>query len=160
MRRLSAPKWLALLGLLVVSINAGSTLAPPAIADLNSRAARIEMMAPACDPTQLAELREKIVAARELANRLSAELKSYKVERTKYDETLSTLRSALFASIIAALGVVGGWVVTSLNAKTERDLKRLNIIEKVRDLKDAGLGVPSDIELRYMAEAAKDRNFV
>ena len=38
------------------------------------------------------------------------------------------------------------------NSKPDRDLKRLAVIEKTRELKQEGVNIPKDIELTYGGE--------
>lgn len=147
----NAVKWLLLLASMTISINA------TAMKDLENHAVVLEKMRMSgfCDPQQVEIMEEKINSARKIAASLNSELVTYRTERAQYNETLSALRSALFASVLAALGIVGGWIVSSLNAKADRDLKRLNIIEKAGELREAGFSIPSDIEAKYLSVSMK-----
>jgi hypothetical protein len=76
---------------------------------------------------------------------LKDQVKALEDERAKLQEAQTVLKSGLVGALVTAIvAMLGAWV-TSRNSRPERDLKRLAVIEKVRELKAANVKLPRDL---------------
>ena len=102
----------------------------------------------ALSPAAQASLR-KLEAALANGERINASLteqvKKLEDERNKLQEAQTVLKSGLVGALVTAVVAILGAFVTSRNSRPERDLKRLAVIEKVRELKAANVKLPPDL---------------
>ncbi len=72
-------------------------------------------------------------------------MKALEEESRKLQEAQIVLKSGLVGALVTAIVAILGAFVTSRNSRPERDLKRLAVIEKVRELKAANVKLPPDL---------------
>ena len=112
------------------------------------RHAIAESKAGTLSPEAEASLR-KLELALENGERVNASLHSQVAslqdERTKLQQLQTVLTSGLVGALVTAIVAILGAFVTSRNSRPERDLKRLAVIEKVRELKAANVKLPRDL---------------
>jgi hypothetical protein len=100
-----------------------------------------EPASPACaDTTEL----NSAVQAGNLARQALAN------ELTRYKNLQLALTSGLVAALLTAIGAVATLVVTSRNSRPERDLKRLEVVEKGAQMRGDGIEIPPDIVEEYL----------
>jgi hypothetical protein len=112
------------------------------------RAAIAESQGGALSPAANAALRklEDALANGEQVNAsLNSQVKALEDERAKLQQVQSVLTSGLVGALVTAIVAILGAFVTSRNSRPERDLKRLAVIEKVRELKAAQVKLPPDL---------------
>ena len=92
---------------------------------------------------------QRLEAALENGERVNASLHSQvaslQEERTKLQQAQTVLTSGLVGALVTAIVAILGAFVTSRNSRPDRDLKRLAVIEKVRELKAANVRLPRDL---------------
>ena len=76
---------------------------------------------------------------------LKNEVKALEDERAKLQDAQTVLKSGLVGALVTMIVAIFGAFLTSRNSKPERDLKRLAVIEKVRELKAANVKLPRDL---------------
>ena len=80
---------------------------------------------------------------------LQSEVETLKTERAQLVQVQTALTSGLIGAIVTALVAIIGAVMGSRNSRADRDLKRLAVIEKARELQAAGIRLPDDIAQTY-----------
>ncbi|SRR5258706_1428705 len=104
-----------------------------------------------------AERIQALQAAIERGERASADLhtqiQALETEKAKLEQVQTVLTSGLVGAIVTALVAIMGAVASARTSRAERDLKRLDVVEKVVALKKAGVGVPRDIAEAYQGPA-------
>ena len=91
------------------------------------------------------KLEDALANGERINTSLKDQVKALEDERAKLQEAQIVLKSGLVGALVTAIvAILGAWV-TSRNSKPERDLKRLAVIEKVRDLKAANVKLPPDL---------------
>jgi predicted PurR-regulated permease PerM len=92
---------------------------------------------------------QKLEQALENGERVNASLHSQvaslQEERAKLQQAQTVLTSGLVGALVTAIVAILGAFVTSRNSRPDRDLKRLAVIEKVRELKAANVKLPPDL---------------
>lgn len=92
---------------------------------------------------------QRLEAALENGERVNASLHSQvaalQEERAKLQQVQTVLTSGLVGALVTAIVAILGAYVTSRNSRPDRDLKRLAVIEKVRELKAAKVKLPRDL---------------
>ena len=86
---------------------------------------------------------------------LRSEVQTLERERAQLVQIQAVLTSGLVGALVTAVVAVAGAVVSSKNSRPERDLKKLAVLEKLRELRESGVQIPSDIEARYSARKAE-----
>ena len=112
------------------------------------RAAMADSDSPGLSPAAEASLRklEQALARGESINEsLHSQVKALEDERAKLQQAQTILTSGLVGALVTAIVAILGAFVTSRNSKPDRDLKRLAVIEKVRELKAANVRLPPDL---------------
>lgn len=112
------------------------------------RAAMPTSDSPELSPAAQASLRklEQALARGESINEsLTSQVKALEDERAKLQQVQTVLTSGLVGALVTAIVAILGAFVTSRNSKPDRDLKRLAVIEKVRELKAANVRLPPDL---------------
>jgi hypothetical protein len=100
------------------------------------------------------ELDRAIQAGNSAKQALNDELTKYNDEITRYKNLQIALTSGLVAALLTAIGAVITLLVTSRNSKPERDLKRLEVVEKSAQMRSKGIDIPSDIAEEYLVAGA------
>jgi hypothetical protein len=93
----------------------------------------------------LRKLEEALANGKEVNASLESQVKALEAERAKLQQVQSVLTSGLVGALVTAIVAILGAFVTSRNSRPERDLKRLAVIEKVRELKAARVKLPPDL---------------
>jgi hypothetical protein len=92
---------------------------------------------------------QRLEEALENGERVNASLHSQvatlQEERAKLQQAQTILTSGLVGALVTAIVAILGAFVTSRNSRPDRDLKRLAVIEKVRELKAANVKLPPDL---------------
>ena len=112
------------------------------------RAAMATSDSPELSPAAQASLRklEQALARGESINEsLNSQVKALEDERAKLQQAQTVLTSGLVGALVTAIVAILGAFVTSRNSRPDRDLKRLAVIEKVRELKAANVRLPPDL---------------
>ncbi len=76
---------------------------------------------------------------------LHTQIDELKAESDKLRDAQTVLKSGFVGALVTAIVAILGALMTSRNSKPERDLKRLAVIEKVRELKAANVKLPADL---------------
>lgn len=76
---------------------------------------------------------------------LHSQVAALQDERAKLQQAQTVLTSGLVGALVTAIVAILGAYVTSRNSRPDRDLKRLAVIEKVRELKAANVKLPRDL---------------
>ena len=71
-------------------------------------------------------------------------------ELNRYKNLQLALTSGLVAALLTAIGALATLFVTSRNSKPDRDLKRLEVVEKSAQMRSKGIEIPSDITQEYL----------
>ena len=85
-------------------------------------------------------------------NDLQRQIYSYKREKDELLKLKTTLSTSLIGAIITTIIAIFGAYIKVKNSKPERDLNRLNIIEKAFELNKSGVVLPDDISRKYLVE--------
>jgi predicted PurR-regulated permease PerM len=112
------------------------------------RAAMATSDSPGLSPAAQASLRklEQALARGESVNEsLNSQVKALEEERAKLQQAQTILTSGIVGALVTAIVAILGAFVTSRNSRPDRDLKRLAVIEKVRELKAANVKLPPDL---------------
>ena len=109
---------------------------------------------PLTDAKSIARLEAALLRGEEINTSLKAQVEDYKAEKAELLKVQTTLASGLIGAIVTAIIAIAGALLSAKNSKPDRDLKRLAVIEKTRELKQEGVNIPKDIELTYGGETA------
>lgn len=93
----------------------------------------------------LARLEQALANGEKINDSLNSQVKALEDERAKLQQVQTVLTSGLVGALVTAIVAILGAVVTSRNSRPDRDLKRLAVIEKVRELKAANVKLPPDL---------------
>jgi predicted PurR-regulated permease PerM len=93
----------------------------------------------------LRKLEQALANGEKINSSLNSQVKALEDERAKLQQVQTVLTSGLVGALVTAIVAILGAVVTSRNSKPDRDLKRLAVIEKVRELKAANVKLPPDL---------------
>jgi hypothetical protein len=96
-----------------------------------------------------ARLEAALKRGEEINASLQSEVEALKTERAQLVQVQTALTSGLIGAIVTALVAIGGAIMGSRNSRADRDLKRLAVIEKARELQSAGIRLPDDIAKAY-----------
>jgi hypothetical protein len=106
---------------------------------------------PAGGVISTARLEAALKRGEEINASLQSEVEALKIERAQLVQVQTTLTSGLIGAIVTALVAIGGAIMGSRNSRPDRDLKRLAVLEKARELQSAGIRLPDDIADAYGA---------
>jgi hypothetical protein len=112
------------------------------------RAAMAASNSPELSPAardSLRKLEEALDRGKNINDSLESQVKALENERAKLQQAQTVLTSGLVGALVTAIVAILGAFVTSRNSKPDRDLKRLAVIEKVRELKAANVKLPPDL---------------
>ncbi len=126
--------------------------APAAIEKINEASAEVRAtleashgeLSPATQAS-LRKLEDALANGERINNSLKDQVKALEEESRKLQEAQIVLKSGLVGALVTAIVAILGAFVTSRNSRPERDLKRLAVIEKVRELKAANVKLPPDL---------------
>ncbi|MEJ0085522.1 MAG: hypothetical protein WDO72_07565 [Pseudomonadota bacterium] len=93
----------------------------------------------------LLKLEQALAKGESINQSLNSQVKALEDERAKLQQAQTVLTSGLVGALVTAIVAILGAFVTSRNSKPDRDLKRLAVIEKVRELKAANVRLPPDL---------------
>jgi len=96
-----------------------------------------------------ARLEAALKRGEEINASLQSEVEALKTERAQLVQVQTALTSGLIGAIVTSLVAIGGAIMGSRNSRADRDLKRLAVIEKARELQSAGIRLPDDIAKAY-----------
>ncbi|MBK8401436.1 hypothetical protein [Propionivibrio sp.] len=82
--------------------------------------------------------------------KMASEREQLRTQRDELKQVQAQLASGLVGAIVTAIVAIAGALLTALNSKPERDLKRLTVIEKANELSKSGIQVPEDIASKYV----------
>lgn len=94
---------------------------------------------------KLAELARAISQGEAASQGLRAQIDSLKEEKAKLERIQAILTSGLIGALVTALVAVLGALSKFSGWRVERDLKRLEVIERAHRLNEDGVKVPADI---------------
>ena len=98
-----------------------------------------------------ARLEAALKRGEEINASLQSEVEALRTERAQLVQVQTALTSGLIGAIVTALVAIGGAIMGSRNSRPDRDLKRLAVLEKARELEGAGIKLPNDIAQAYGA---------
>lgn len=144
--------------LAILALLASSPVSSEAIREIEeaSAEARQALAASAAQPqaggaASTARLEAALKRGEEINASLRSEVEALKIERAQLVQVQTTLTSGLIGAIVTALVAIGGAIMGSRNSRPDRDLKRLAVLEKARELQSAGIRLPDDIADAYGA---------
>lgn len=105
----------------------------------------------------MARLEAALKRGQEINESLNAQVEQLKSEREELVRTKELLASGLIGALVTIAVGVGGALISSRNSRPERDLKRLEAIEKAVKLDDAGIQLPEDVARRFPRWTRKDK---
>lgn len=136
----------------MVASSAASSAAIKEIKDASAEA-REALAAAAQRPQDTTPSSARLEAAlkrgEEINASLQSEVEALKTERAQLVQVQTALTSGLIGAIVTALVAIGGAITSSRNSRPDRDLKRLAVLEKARELQGAGVRLPDDITQAY-----------
>jgi hypothetical protein len=139
---------IAALPLILASVTHAEAIREIDAASAEVRAAIAAGDSPELSPAAAASLRrlDQALAKGETINAsLSSQVRALEEERARLQQAQTILTSGLVGALVTAIVAILGAFVTSRNSKPDRDLKRLAVIEKVRELKAANVRLPPDL---------------
>lgn len=89
---------------------------------------------------------EELQQAKASAEQVSDDLRDQLDENKRIQ---SILTSSLLAAFVTAVVAIGVAIVNAKQSKPDRDLKRLAVLEKARELSGQGFNIPADIVFEY-----------
>ena len=102
-----------------------------------------------------ARLEAALKRGEEINASLQSEVEALRTERSQLVQVQTALTSGLIGAIVTALVAIGGAIMGSRNSRADRDLKRLAVMEKARELQRAGIRLPDDIAKAYGSPSAE-----
>ena len=70
-------------------------------------------------------------------------------EKAQLEQIQTTLTSGLIGAVVTAIVAIAGALLKTKNSKVDRDLKRLEVVEKMNELTEKGVALPPDIAKTY-----------
>ena len=148
--------------LAVLALLASSPISAEAIKEIKdaSAEARQALVASAAHAqaegaVSTARLEAALKRGEEINASLQSEVETLKTERAQLVQVQMALTSGLIGAIVTALVAIGGAIMGSRNSRPDRDLKRLAVLEKARELQSAGIKLPDDIARAYGSPRAE-----
>lgn len=119
-----------------------------AISELRARLAEAE------DTEEVIDIAEQTInEGKQTIERLRNEVDKLQSEKADLKEVQATLTSGLIGALVTAFIAIVGTVSKLINSKAERNLRRLEIMEKLTELESKGITIPGDIRKNYAASA-------
>ena len=97
----------------------------------------------------LARAEEVIADGKRTVTELRASVAQLEDEKAELESVRTTLTSGLIGAIVTALVAIFGTVFRSIGSRIERDLKRLEVLDKMNELRDKGVAIPPRMETSY-----------
>lgn len=94
-------------------------------------------------------LAQRLKEAQGAADQLREEIKEIQKKKADLEKIQTTLTSGLIGAIVTAIIAILGIVFKTFDSRSERDLKRLEVIEKIAELKAKGIDVPENLKRKY-----------
>ncbi len=94
---------------------------------------------------RIAALEAAIERGQSASGDLRAEIEVYKEKTAELRETKNVLASGLIGAIVTAVVAILGVLANFRRSRAERDLKRLEVLEKASELRSKGVKLPEDI---------------
>ncbi len=79
-------------------------------------------------------------------------------EKAELQRVQTTLTGSLIGAIITAIVAIAGVVLKTLGSRGDKDLKRLEALQKLSELEGKGISVPIDIQKRYKSSVSTQTN--
>lgn len=89
----------------------------------------------------------------ETIRQLRTEVRQLETEKAELQRIQTALTSGLIGAIVTAIVAISGAVMKTMSSKADRDIKRLDVLEKMAALEGKGIVVPADIRRSYGAVA-------
>jgi predicted RNase H-like nuclease (RuvC/YqgF family) len=149
-----------LVRILIVAVALGVSAAHAEIArDIESKTEDLRRAMDAEDPqvrTKIRELEEAIRrgegASKDLwsnIEELEQQKASLQAENSKLEKIQTVMASGLIGALVTATVAILGVFGNLRRSRAERDLRRLEVVEKARELEGKGVPVPTDIRNEY-----------
>lgn len=99
--------------------------------------------------TEIMRLEAALKRGEEINSSLRTQIEELEAERARLVQVQAALTSGFVGALVTAVVAIAGAFVTSRNSRPDRDLKRLAVLEKARELQTAGVKLPPDIAKNY-----------
>jgi hypothetical protein len=103
------------------------------------------------DEAHMQRLELAIAEGEKASERLRKEITDLEREKNELERVQTILASGLIGVLVTAVVAVLGALSSRGRSKAERDLKRLEVLEKARNLQKSGIDIPADIIRDYHA---------
>jgi hypothetical protein len=97
----------------------------------------------------LATAQKVIAEGTSAVAKLNQQITQLEKEKAELKQVQTTLTSGLIGAVVTALVAIAGAIFKPLGSRVERDLKRLEVVEKVAALQVKRIAVPPDIVQTY-----------
>lgn len=94
---------------------------------------------------------ETIQEGEQVIEDLREEVQRLKDEKAELKRIQTALTSGLIGAVVTAVVAVIGFIFKAMNSKVDRDLKRLEVAEKISQLESKGISIPGDFRGKYGA---------
>jgi hypothetical protein len=84
---------------------------------------------------------------------LRKEVSNLQSQKAELQRIQTALTSGLIGALVTAAIAIIGAVFKAMSSKVHRDLRRLEVAEKLSELQSKGISIPADISKSYMASA-------
>lgn len=128
------------------------TLASPCFAIREAISELRERLENAENTEEVIVIAEKTIQQGEQAiEELKGEVQRLKDEKAELEKIQTALTSGLIGAVVTAVVAVIGFIFKAMSSKVDRDLKRLEVAEKLFALESEGVSIPGDIRQKYGA---------
>lgn len=103
------------------------------------------------DEAHMQRLELAIAEGEKASERLRKEIADLEREKNELERVQTILASGLIGVLVTGVVAVLGALSSRGRSKAERDLKRLEVLEKARNLQKSGIDIPADIIRHYQA---------
>lgn len=101
---------------------------------------------------RVAALEAAIARGEAASSELRKEIEAYKQQAAELRESRNLLASGLVGAVVTAIVAIMGALTNARRSRAERDLKRLEVLEKALELRARGVRLPDDIAAQVDAE--------
>ena len=121
------------------------------VRDIDARTEALRSAAHGADTdAQVAALERAINNGDRASNELKSQIKALEDEKRALEKIQVVLTSGLIGALVTAFVAIMGTVVSFSRGRAERDLKRLEVLQKSAELEAKGISVPGDIRANYV----------
>jgi hypothetical protein len=99
-------------------------------------------------------LENAIKAGERASSDLRGQIKALEDEKQALEKVQVVLTSGLIGALVTAVVAILGTVLGFSRGRADRDLKRLEVLEKSTELESKGIKVPDDIRIAYGAQTS------